>query len=204
MKKILAVILAVMMLCGTMAMGTSAAELDTGLSQWHDAGLANNDQVIFIFNMGDGHLRDSYEVYTGVGATGFEYQSGITGQYIMIPHGNDFVQAVGNYVDMPVCIPKDTTTHMFLYWERTSGSSKDQIPGGSPFLVTDDMINGPERGVVQFRAVYTSVDGGGDTLGTILGVLTKVFGAIIGILLYGGDTEAGVAMMDKILGGLDL
>ena len=39
-------------------------------------------------------------------------------------------------------------------------------------------------------------------MATILGILIKVFGAIIGIVMYQGDTEAGVALMEKVLGGI--
>ena len=58
--------------------------------------------------------------------------------------------------------------------------------------------------IILLEAQYYNAAADGDTLGNILGILTKVFGAILGILFYGGDTESGVAMMDKIFSGLEL
>ena len=43
-----------------------------------------------------------------------------------------------------------------------------------------------------------------DTLGKILGVMTTIFGALLGIIMFKGDTEAGVAMVQKVLGGISL
>ena len=36
----------------------------------------------------------------------------------------------------------------------------------------------------------------------VMKILFSVFGTIIGLLFYAGDTEAGIALMEKVFGGV--
>lgn len=200
MKKILSVILAVMMLFGALSVGASAAVTTVNRNDLYAADVLNADQVVAVFNIQGGTLRDPQWVY---GTDGWAYEQGISGTYVMLPYQSDAAHKVGSTILLPIV--SAPTGMQFLYWEYFDGQGIRHTPAaGGTVTITQEMFQYPENGVITFTAVYTSAEPEEDTLGTILGILTKVFGAIIGIIFYTGDTEAGVALMEKILGGLSL
>ncbi len=189
MKKILSVILAVMMLCGTMAIGSSALN--------HEGFVVPNtfDQskdVILVLRFGSGTCKDYITVYNQQTAT-HEQITAVSGEVVLV---GDEITA-GRQINLPYVTPAEGNNFNGWYC-LADGKAYPAGPTGG-FSIP----NTPGK-VIILEAQYYPSAAESDTMATILGILTKVFGAIIGILFYGGDTEAGVAMMEKVLGGLDL
>ena len=189
MKKILSVILAVMMLCGTMAISSSALD--------HEGFVVPNDfdktqDVIIVLRFGSGKCQNYLTVYNQNTAT-YEQVTGVTGEFVLV--GDNYV--AGRPLELPYVTAAEGNNFNGWFCDKDGRSYPAGPQGG--FVIP----NFPGEVIVLTASYYPS-EGEGDTMGTIIGILTKVFGAILGILLYGGDTEAGVAMMDKILGGLEL
>lgn len=192
MKKLLAVILAVITLCSVIGVGASAVNYN----DFFVNGIADpTTQVILVFDLNGGTLKNAARVYnTQTGQ--FEILNGadIEGQYIMLPL-DQTTQNVGQYVQLPYVTPSagNDFKGWFCYDDGIThaGGADYRIPAGKA------------GNVIQFYASYIPAEAEEDTMGMILGILIKVFGAIAGILLYNGDTEKGIALFDKILGALD-
>lgn len=200
MKKILSVVLAVMMIFGSFAISASAAsEPIWNEGSWN--GVIASNQCTIRFDFRGGKPMKSLPVYdSSLGK--FVYTTDVPDPYIMYPTSADDLVAGSSYIWLPNAMLSDGS--YLKGWEVQIEYAPD---GYNQVLASDYMYripNGAAGKQITFIAHYNQAVVEEDTLGTILGILTKVFGAIIGILLYGGDTEAGVAMMDKILGGLDL
>ena len=200
MKKILSVILAVMMIFGSLAVSASAASIDlTHSTNWYPGGFAAN-QTVLIFDFNGGKATGKYyDVWDG---TTFVATDEISGTYIQLPVSATDLVAGTSAVVLPFVTPPSGSA--FMGWDVQIDYSPD---GYNTLLAGNSYYRIPASAAgktITFKAWYTSGEQEEDTMATILGILVKVFGAIIGILMYGGDTEAGVAMMNQILGGLDL
>lgn len=193
MKKILSVIMAVMMLFGTLAIGASAAATTvTDPYDFIEGNFVNQDQVVLVFNFNGGSSKTAVRVYD-TSSKKFVSET-VSGTYIMAPETvNELV--VGNQVTLPSVTPPSGSSFVGWYCED-DGITYTTVPNG----YTIPAKAGPS--VITFTAWYEPAEAETDVMTTILGILTKVFGAIIGILLYNGDTEAGVALMEKMLGGI--
>ena len=192
MKKILSVLLATLMLFSVLGVSASASVYEN----YYDQGIVDrNTQVVLAFDLNGGSLKNASRVYnTETGK--FEYLDGakITGQYIMLPLDKS-TQNVGQYIQLPYVTPPAGSDFKgwFCYDDGIThaGGADYKIPAGKA------------GNVIQFYASYIPAEAEEDTLGTILGILIKVFGAIAGLLLYNGDTEKGIALFDKVLGALN-
>ena len=199
MKKILSVILAVMMLFATMSIGASAAG-STYNDQWHQNGYANDDQAVIVFNLMGGKMKNA--VYERDENGQWISTEGKTGTYVMLPQNSD-AQKAGSVIILPDVTPNSGMS--FSGWEYYDAAGNRMVLGANgPFTIPETAFTGNNYGVINFTACYSSAEPEADTMATVMSILIKVFGAIIGILFYGGSTEAGVAMMEKVLGGLDL
>lgn len=197
MKKILSVLLAVMMLFGALSVGASAAVTDP--SDFYDDPRFNADQAIFVFNLNGGTMKMPQPVYNE--QTGeFVLTEGITGTYYMLPQTKT-AHTVGTFIPLPDVVAP--SGYNFAGWQYRDAQGLYQQPGaGANFYIQDWIFTGNNYGIVEFTAVFVAAEPEEDTLATVMNILIKVFGAIIGIVLYGGDTEQGVALMNKVLGGL--
>ena len=189
MKKILSVILAVMMLFGTMAIGASA-ETYQGFEVPKNFDM--NLDVIIVLRFGSGKCQSYLTVYNQDIAD-YEQVTGVSGEFILV--GENY--KAGRSLELPFVTPAEGNNFNGWFCDKDGRSYPAGPQGG--FIIPN--IPGE---VIILTAQYYPSEGEGDTLGSILGILTKVFGAILGILFYGGDTESGVAMMDKIFSGLDI
>lgn len=202
MKKALSLFLAVLMIFSCLAVGASAVVQDpTGWFGEAGSGKpATYDQTILTFNTNGGKLRNAvivYDVETG-NKTRVENFSGV---WAMIPAAEGTAsQTPGTKVELPFCEPGDATL-AFVGWELTSGDL-DNLGNVYAGQTAYTIPAGTEGKVIQFTARFTTAVVEEDTLTKVLGVLTKVFGAIIGVLLYKGNTEAGVALVEKMLAGI--
>lgn len=190
MKKILSVFLAMLMLFGALSIGASAVTAE----DYADSALVNENQVVLVFKFNGGKSYGPQRVYNPT-TNNFD-SAQVEGDYIMIPY-NESDLIVGTNITLPDVTPASGDKFIGWYCEED----------GKTYAVAANGYEIPAyagKEVITFTAWYKPAEPESDTLGTILGILTKVFGAIIGIVLYGGDTEAGVALMNKVLGGLDL
>lgn len=61
---------------------------------------------------------------------------------------------------------------------------------------------GFEGKVISLRATYIAAEPEEDTFAKVFDILAKIFGTIIGLIAYSGDTEAGIAFVRKVFGGI--
>lgn len=191
MKKLLAVLLAVITLFSALGLCATAGTYE----DYFDGVADPTTQAILVFDLNGGSLKNDARVYNTV-TNKFEIMSGkdITGKYIMLPYDSTS-QTVGQFVQLPYVTPPSGQD--FRGWfcfddNITHAAGSDyRIPAGKA------------GNVIQFYASYIPAEAEEDTFATVLNILVKVFGAIAGILIYNGNTEAGIALFDKILGALD-
>ncbi len=189
MKKILSVILAVMMLFGALSIGASAED-----EVWVK-GETTSKQCVVVFDFNGGTSKVGQNVYNPeIGD--FVYTNNVTGVYTMLPNAaDDMIE--GDYIALPSVTP--ASGWQFIGWYCMKGPDYGvTLSGGTTYFIP----KGAAGTVIEFRAAFEPAEVEEDTLTTIMNILIKVFGAIIGILMYGGNTEAGVAMMEKVLGGV--
>ena len=203
MKKLLSVLLAALMIFGSLGMSASAlsiggtsgvdyvmptkAELETALSQNdfilkfinNDGFTFTADQVLYVSGKGFQTVNDKYK-----------------GTFYMLP------QNAGDYyfgVD-DIRLPRmagNEEVYQFMGWTDKNGQ---QYTFAENVKVTMSMAD--NDGVVTFNPWFVSANTGADTMTMIIGILCKIFGAIYGLLFLGGDTELGVARVQGILGGI--
>ena len=194
MKKVLSVVLAVMMLFSVMAVNTSAVNDDYADIR------GEGDFVVVLYldncTMDAGRLTGRYRVYDEARNLITGTQS-VTGTILVA--SDEFRCGEGWY--LPDFKSPDPELYIPAGWRDTATRERFVSGDGGTFKFPTDNTRGT---VVSLEACIQNVDAGSDTMATVMNVLVKVFGAIIGILLYAGDTDAGVAMMNKILGGLEL
>ena len=192
MKKFLAVLLTVITLFSALGLCATAGTYE----DYFDGDIADPDtQAILVFELNGGSLKNAARVYN-TDTNKFEIEDGknITGRYIMLPY-DSLSQAIGQYVQLPYVTPPSGSD--FKGWFCFDDGITHAA--GSDFRIP----SGKAGNVIQFYASYIPAEAEEDTLGSILGILIKVFGAIAGILIYNGNTEAGIALFDKILGALN-
>lgn len=200
MKKALSLFLAVLMLFSCLAVNASAYQSD-----YHGEGkVATNEQCVVIFNPAGGKFQDAITTYDKnldnpyISYAANEY----TGTYVMVPRSTTEMKP-GSQIMLPMMTPQ--SGYAFKGWEcRGYQSGKATSYYGQPF-VGGWIFTLPEDcagEVLQFTAIYSAAEPEEDTMAKVMGIMIKIFGAIIGILMYQGDTEAGVALMEKVLGGL--
>lgn len=195
MKKILSVFLAALMLFSVLGVSASATGYtEPGYDVYFNQNLADKDtQVVFCFETNGGTMMNGVYVYDVTNNT-FVYTDNFSGRYIMLPRSEN-TQLVGQYISLPmVSAPAGsmfTGWYCYLDGNTYAASSSYKIPAGSAGQV------------IEFRAAFAPAEAEEDTMGNVLKILIKVFGAIAGILLYNGDTAQGIALFDKILGALD-
>ncbi len=195
MKKLLSVLLAVLMLFSAVAMSASAADAVsdpiTALSVKNDT-LGYKSSVVICFNFAGGSSETTVPVYTIPG--GFSYET-VSGKYYWLPQ-NATQLVVGQSVSLPYAKHSDEN-YVFEGWYKADGSTVGTVGPYTIDLKDVDTLSG----CIEFTARYRSANTE-DTMGKIIGILCKIFGAIIGLLFYNGNTEAGVQLMEQVLGGV--
>lgn len=191
MKKALSVLLAIMMLFGALSVGASA-ESSISTDKWHGPnGPATVEQVCLYFELNTGTLAS--EVVWNEETGELERQNNIKGIYVMVPQNKEAMKP-GNEVRLPS--PDAPTNSKFDYWHCYYDGN--DYAGGGNYIIP----KGTAGQTLRFRAKYSPTVLEEDSMSKVIGILVKVFGAILGLLLYAGDTAKGVAFMEKILGGI--
>ena len=200
MKKILSVMLAVLMLFGALSVSASAVTQlpnDKNIiygSTVGDTVVNNQLHAIVVLDFNGGSSMDNLNVFdTGVG--GFVEVEGFTGKYIMLPGSStDCFLTAGSTIKLPFVKAPDGYVTRGWYC-RANG---EYYVVGAEVEISSDWIGNS----VTFQAAYYPAEMEGDTLKTILGVLTKVFGTILGILFLDGSSTAGIELVNKLLSGI--
>ncbi len=199
MKKLLSVLLAVLMIFSTVAISASAATPITDpqvASDKRDA--VGKNHVIIHYNLYD--FKTKYAQYTyDVDSGKFAYIEGITGSYYHIPENSDQL-----FVGYTFALPEVTAPEgkQFNGWRCTTHVDRPTFAAGEALKITNEMLALAENNVIKFEVVWGSAVPEEDTMGKIVDILTKVFGAIIGLLFFNGRTQAGVDLMKELLGGV--
>lgn len=199
MKKILSVMLAIMMLFGALSISASAADLT--YEDYVNTLTGDGSDVVIVFEFYGGSAKKALPVYTPDGKETFTLTKDVTGTYYMIPGAGGKDLKAGTVIEMPsVKAPEDKD---FTGW--TCSVRDFDLTPGSPFIIGKEDIakaHTNDYGVIYMTANYETAEPEEDTMATVLGVLTKVFGTILGILFLDGSSEAGIALVEKLLGGL--
>ncbi len=211
MKKLLSVLLAVMMLFGTVAMSASAANFDmsyqaatsilrseTGLSVDDTFGRVEGDWVIIYFNAGGFTTNSMIKVYDAETGDITVQNPGFTGNFWFIPDSvtSTYYIGDGGRVTLPRMLGNEIQS--FEGWRCVA--NKQPYVAGEGVTITLDMVN--EHGVVEFEPIAGYAQPEEDIMGTILGILIKVFGSIVGLLFCNGDTLAGQELVGNLLGDM--
>lgn len=201
MKKVLAVLLSVMMLFGALSFSSSAESASQYFTG--EKPLVNPlEQVIITFDLAGGTMKNAVWVYNSA-KPGFESVENFTGAtYIMLPQDSSSM-VPGTPVTLPVVTAP--TGYQFDGWycygvggDYTKGST---YAANSAYYIPE----GTAGQIIQFRAAYSPATIEPDAMETVMNILIKVFGTIIGLLFLGDESnpaEAGMAMMEKLLGSL--
>ncbi len=200
MKKVLAVLLSVMMLFGALSFSSSAAS--TSIPYFNEINgnpaLANpRTQVIVVFQLLGGTLKSGVNVYDEE-TNKFTWVEGFDEPtYIMLPRNSEDLKPE-SVIQLPAVTPPSGYSFDGWHCRGVAGiqeyatyaaNSAFEIPAGSAGQV------------IEFRAAYSPAEIEPDTMETIMTILVKVFGTIIG-LLFLSDAQAGMEMMENLLGQL--
>ena len=192
MKKALSLFLAVLMIFAAMSVSASAAPLIIEDGWFGPGCAAEYDQAILSFDLNGGTLKNPALVFdTTTGK--FHPESNISGTYIMVPQGTEAMKA-NTSVTLPVVTPPTGWEFTGWYCEETG----QYYAAYAPFKITEDLVGN----FTHFTAGYVPAEIEEDTMTKVIGILTKVFGSILGLIMFAGDTSAGIDMMEKILGGV--
>ena len=201
MKKALSLFMAVLMIFGCFAVGASAIEQNP--TNWFGepgSGLpATYDQVICLFDTNGGTLKNTVIVYDSASNQKISVDK-VSGKWAMIPSAPGTTSMTpGTEITLPaVTAPAG---YQFDGWFNTA--DRQTYGANSSYTIPVAIGGNPTAGtVIEFRAAYSPTTIETDNMTKILGVLAKVFGAIIGVLLYTGDTAAGVDLVTRMLEGV--
>lgn len=197
MKKVLAVVLAVVMLFSTLALGASALSYNasTLLNQLRAAQVITDQQVVLSFDLAGGTLLGKVEVYDE--NEGFVWKEGVTGTYNKVPNNEGQYttssQTPGRYVILPSVIPPEGKVFdgWYCYGEEGIIPSGNYV-AGSKYFIPD---GAQYVGVIEFFALMSPAPMSSSFLDTVLNVFVMVLEGLIesmGIKLPEGFDIAGL------------
>ena len=211
MKKLLAVILSVMMLFGALSISTSAENYgETNFWGINELKLSGN-QVVLCFELKSGKITSGIWAYDIDNKT-FDYKEVYEGEFFYMVPDNRFVsqedmdkgilpQSPGTSIQLPDITPPSGQS--FNGWATSDGQI---YVGGTVYTIPAYAVGGSTK-IIKFTADYSLLEPEEDTMGGVLDILVKVFGAIVGLLFFsdehGSDAiEEGMQLMQKLIGGL--
>lgn len=195
MKKLLSVLLAVLMIFSVMSVSASAAHFTSdGEAQVK----ANANQFVAKFDCNGSTTKNEVEIYDSEAiATGYFKTAIGEGIFYLVPRNDTQYLINGGRILLPSV--NGTSTHDFRGWYCYN--TKDTYAGNTEFTAQTSMFTDNNR-VLSFKADFEPKEIEQDTMSTIIDILCRIFGAILGILMFDGDTARGVEQMKQILGGV--
>ena len=204
MKKVLALLLSVIMVFGALSVNAFAAGQTDYEELWNDTdsvyGLTH-EQAVLSFDLNGGKIKGGVWVYqNGKFSYVTNYSDNI---YDMIPNNakdsSKNSQTPGDEITLPPVTPPSDYTFNGWYCYLTS----ETYPANYKFIIPEDAAGE----VVHFMADYTLTVPEEDSMATVMDILVKVFGTIIGLLFYSNEygpsaTEFGMKIMTDLLGSL--
>ena len=200
MKKVLALLLAVMMLFGSLSVNASAAVTDYKPSEASTAlyttlkqtGVINLDQAVIAFDVQNGTFYGKMNVYEG---GKFQAMDGVTGVYYMIPDNVNSLNTnlvPGRYVILPQVVAPTGKTFdgWYCYYDDELYSA------GSKYVIPAEGV-GAFGGVIEFVAFYSPAPVEKDIFATIISTLIGLVAGLIAPML--GMTEDELV---TLVGGL--
>lgn len=204
MKKALSVFLAILMMFSVLSVGSFAAEDTTGssvaTSPWHgpegSGKPANYSQAVIIFHLNGGTLKSAQYVWNlDTGVPEYTDPKNIVGDWVMVPMSDrDMVADGEHFISLPAITPP--ADKQFDGWYCHSDRNLYGANGGYKIPA------GAGGTIIEFTAQWSPAEIETPTMEKVMKILFSVFGTIIGLLFYAGNTEAGIAMMEKVFGGL--
>lgn len=189
------------MLFAALSVGASAANRVP--SPYHDVDETgtrpvNMNQAVCFFDLGGGKMKNPVQVYSvGNGTEVWKTVENLTGTWYMIPNNNlpgvDQTMTVGWRVTLPAVVAPAGWQFDGWYCYDTG----DTYAANGTYTIRPDDVGS----TVSFAAAYSPAPVADDN-GGAMGILTKVFGTILGIFIYEGDIEKGIALVTKMLGSI--
>ncbi len=191
MKKLLSVVLAVLMLFSVLGVGASAQE---NMNGYFGTYADQNSQTILVFYPNGGTFKSVVEVYDS-NSRQFVDTLNYTGTYIMLPK-NYRPMTVGTSITLPELT--GPSGYSFGGWQCVQ-TREYYVAGPNAFTVEPEHIGQ----ILTFQPILVAAAPEEDTFGSIMNILIKIFGTIAGIIIFGGDPEAGVDLFNKLFSALD-
>ena len=176
MKKILAVLMAALMLCGSVAMAVSAFT--------YEGYEVQPDEMLTILNF-SGSTSQTAIIYRNF-STGKNELNTATGQIGIITPFN-------SYYTLPMVIAPDG--YSFAGW--VDATNKDHTYAANTQVPVGDADGGT---YITYIAQLVPTEVGPSTLDTVKSILIKVFGVIIG--LFYGDIDYGQELVANLFGSI--
>ena len=199
MKKALSVFLAILMLFSALSVGSSVGALSSVTpSQYHGepgSGMpAGYNQAVVIFYLRGGSLKEEVRIWD-LDTADWKYVSNLTGEYVMVPqNSSDMINDGEHYIILPAVTAPDG--RQFDGWRRINDTDSNGYAANMNYKIPSGVLT------IEFEAQYSAATIEQDTMTKVLDILMRVFGTIIGLLFYSGDTEAGIALMNKVFAGV--
>lgn len=205
MKKVISLLLAVMMIFSTLAVGASAAVTkDEEIFNLYQQKIVQSNQVILSFDLNGGTIKGGVKVFDYDQKYFYYDENYSEAMYYMIPDNinntsNILDQQPGSRVNLPsVNAPSG---YSFNGWYCYADNKT--YAANRSFVIPYDVAGT----VVQFKADFSLAQPEEDTMAGVMDILVKVFGTIIGLLFYSNEygsaaTEVGMQIMEDLLGGL--
>ena len=203
MKKILAVVLAVMVLFSAFSVSSSAEAPEVAkkyYTQLKNAGVLENDQIIISFDLLNSGASFTFPVQV------YDYNSGtfketknVKGIYYMIPNNKDISSSSYMVPGSTVILPSVTPPagKNFKGWQYTDfGGATHVLTAGSNFVIPE---GSKSYGVICFTAVYVTGEIEGSILDSLLGVFVKIVTTVIGLMNLPIEEETIQKLLDGLL-----
>ena len=195
MKKVLSIFLAVLMVCSCMAIATSAVD-----SEYFGPGkAASEEQAIFLFRLQGGKCKNGQTIYVD-GQKVWKDAEDVPDVFMLVPDNADEYK-VGNLVTLPSVKAKKGAD--FVGWQRKPAPDGDTDSGVYSSAAGKYTVQEKDIGrIVEFTAIYEEGEFEQDTFSKVFEILTKVFGALIGLIAYQGNIQKGQDFMAKLFSSI--